>query len=747
MLSYLRKFFLTLLIAGPLSGLYGQSQPAQKRTYQIPFIQQEIKVDGVLDEESWKTAETIGDLVQRQPKPGEPPTEKTDIKLLHDSDYLYVGVVAYDSEPDKIIGTEMARDGNIWSDDHFEMLLDTFLDQRNAYYFATNPTGALVDGLLLPNELQVNTNWDAIWDLRTQRIEDAWVIEIAIPFKSLSFSPSNPEWGFNLKRAVYRKLEQDLWTNARLETNFYQMSEAGKIEFNGPLHQGVGLDVRPFLASSWSHAKSTGENEFDFEPGVDVFWNITSSLKFTGTINTDFGETEVDARQINLDRFSLFFPEKRSFFLEDIAVFDFASTGPRPPGGIPSAGADVYPFFSRRIGLLNGEEVPLDIGLKLTGKVANTEIGVLGVRTGSTVLNEDTPDAMDVDSNNFIVGRIKQRIFEQSYIGAIFTDGHSNPERSSSTFGADLRLQTSDFLGEGKNFEFDAYAVKSENDNSSGDDMSFGFAARYPNDRWDGMVVFRQIEENFDPGIGFVQRKNVRMYRVAGSFNPRPRDFLNIQQMFHDVYYTQFDRLDNGMKESSELYITPLDWHFNSGDSLHALIDYQRGYERLFEPFQISPGVILPVGEYKTNRSKIVIATANKRPLSGSLNVSYGDFWSGSSEQVNVSLTYKLPPQVTASVSANQTFAHLPEGDFIARIFTGTLNFAISPRLTFSNLIQYDNRSRNLGWQSRMRWTLRPGNDLFISFNQGWLSDPDSSLRFVAQDTKIAAKFQYTFRF
>jgi hypothetical protein len=217
--------------------------------------------------------------------------------------------------------------------------------------------------------------------------------------------------------------------------------------------------------------------------------------------------------------------------------------------------------------------------------------------------------------------------------------------------------------------------------------------------------------------------------------------------MFHDIFYTQFERLDNGHIESTELHITPLDYHFQSGDAIHALIDYDRTYERLFEPFQISPGVILMPGEYHNNRFKTTIATARKRRMTAFVNASYGDFWSGNAEQISTTVTYKLPPKFNFSIAANQTFAHLPEGDFIARIITSNIDFAVSPFLSFTNLLQYDNRSDNLGWQSRVRWTLQPGRDLFLVFNQGWIQDPMGGFRFSAQDTKVSTKFQYTFRF
>jgi hypothetical protein len=698
-----------------------------------------ITLDGVLDEPIWSSAPKIGDLIQRQPVPGENPTEETEVTLLYDEDNLYIGVVAYDSEPERVIGTQMARDGSLGSDDRIELLLDTFRDQRNAFYFATNPSGALVDGLTFANG-QLNTDWDAIWHVRARRTEQGWVAEFAIPFKSLNFPAGRTVWGFNFSRNIYRKLEDTRWSGARLETQFLQVSEAGEITNLDGLSQGIGLDVRPFVAGNVLHLGDTGEDDFDGKPGLDLFYSITPSLKLTGTFNTDFGETEVDARQINLQRFSLFFPEKRAFFLEDAGVFSFASTGPGTPGGIPSTGADVYPFFSRRIGLLNGEEVPLDAGGKLTGKVGRTDVGVLAVRTGEL---EDV-----VTDKNLFVGRIKQNLFQQSYVGLVFTGGDPASGQSGETYGTDLRLTTSRFLGGSRNLDVNAYAAKSVNEGVSGDDWSYGFSARYPNDLIDAQVVFREIQGNFDPSLGFVQRDNVRLLRVAGSYNPRPKNFLNIQQMFHDVFYTRFTRLDNNEVESWDLYVTVADWHFNSGDSYHAILDVNPTYERLFEPFEISPGVILLPGEYRFTRFKTgPIATATKRRLSGRINVGWGNFWSGTAEEVSAGITYKLPPKLTVSLSTNQTFASLPEGDFTARIWTSNIDYSASPTLSFFNLVQYDNRSRNLGWQSRVRWTLQPGNELFVSFHQGWIHEEGDDLRFRAQDSKMSAKFQYTFRF
>ena len=737
-----------LLLSTVLPSLYaGQDQPASEtatRTAPVTFITTPVTIDGVLNESVWSTAPKIGELIQRQPDTGQAPTERTDITLLRDEDNLYIGIQAHDSEPHRIIGTQMARDSSLNADDRIEILLDTFRDQRTAFYFATNPAGAFVDGLVFANG-DLNTDWDAIWDVSTRRTEQGWVAEFSIPFKSLNFPPDRDTWGFNVARTVYRKLEDNRWSGARLETQFFQVSESGQITNLDGLTQGIGLDLRPFFAGRWLHLGRSGDDQFQRKPGLDVFYSFTPSLRLTATFNTDFGETEVDARQINLTRFSLLFPEKRSFFLEGAGVFSFASIGPATPGGIPATGADVFPFFSRQIGLLAGREVPLEAGLKLTGTIGRTEVGVLDVRTG------DLRDGNNVlaDEENFFVGRVKRNLFEQSYVGAIFTDGQPARGLSSRTYGADLRLATSRFLGRSQNFVVNAYGARSDDPVRSGDDWSYGVSAEYPNDKFDAQVVLREVQQNFRPALGFVQRDNVQLLRIGGSYNPRPR-FLNIQQMFHDVYFTRFVRLDNNQVESWDLYIAPFDWHLQSGDSIHAIFDVNPTYERLFEPFEISPGVTLLPGEYKFTRFRSVLMSANKRPVSGSFSLGFGDYWSGKAEQVTASLTYRLPPWLIMTGSTNQTFARLPEGRFTARIFTGNVAWAVSPALSFSNLVQFDNRSRNLGWQSRVRWTLQPGSDFFVAFNQGWIQEEigvGRTYRFRAEDSRVSAKFQYSYRF
>ncbi len=720
-----------------------------RRSAQVTPASGNVVVDGSLEEADWQRAPSIGRLVQTIPVAGAEPTERTDVRLLRDKDNLYVGVMCYDSEPDRVLASQMARDAMLNADDRLSIVLDTFRDQSNAFYFSTNPNGALVDGLVFANG-ETNEDWDAIWIVKTRRSDQGWSAEFAIPFKSLNFSAGDTVWGFNISRIIQRKLEEVRWTGARFQIQFFQVSEAGEITGLEGLEQGVGLDVRPFVAQRWIYTPPDGNHVLRLKPGLDVFYNLTSSLRLSTTVNTDFGETEVDDRQINLTRFSIFFPEKRSFFLQDAGLFNFATTGIDQPGGIPRTGAEIFPFFSRRVGLIRGQEIPIDYGVKLTGKTGRTEIGVLNVRTRA---------AMGYDDSNLFVSRVRQNFLEQSYVGAILTTGDPAtvlPDQSdigirrssvNATMGGDIRLATSNFLGSGRNMLVNAWGLKTTRPGIEDNNASYGFGAHYNNDRFQGQLIWREIQENFDPSLGFVQRSNVRMLRLGASFNPRPNPKSGVQQMFHDIFYTRFTRLDNGLVETRKFYMTIFDWHLMSGDSLHSLFDFNPTYERLFEPFEISPGVVLPPGEYNFMPMRIFFTSAQKRKLQGSFGLTFGSFWSGTAKTIQTGLRYQLPPKFVISVNSNQTFANLPQGNFVARIFSLQTSFSVSPFLSFQNLTQFDNRSGNLGLQSRVRWTLKPGNDVFFIFGQGWVQEMGGFYDFRQRDSRLATKLQYTFRY
>lgn len=709
--------------------MFASSAFAQEtKRFEATRITSRISVDGILDESAWAGAAPIGEILQREPKPGEKATEQTEVKILYDVENLYIGVVCYDSEPSRIVATQMARDADLSADDRIEILVDSFHDRHNAFYFSTNPLGALVDGLLIENGT-LNRDWNAIWFVRTHKFDRGWSAEFEIPFKSIGFKHGDGVWGFNFSRTIKRKIEEDRWASPRLDVKFFQVSEAGEITGFDKINQGRGLDIRPFISSKALHNIDAG-NDFSAKAGVDIFYNITPSLKWTTTINTDFAETEVDNRQINLTRFPLFFPEKRAFFLENAGVFSFSNTSP-----------EIIPFFSRRIGLLEGNEVPLRAGTKLTGKAGPYSIGVLAVRTGET----DFDDGTKIDAKNLFVARVKRDFFKQSYIGGIYTDGNPASPASSRTFGADLHLFTSRFLGKDQNFGVDAFGLKSLNEGVSGKDASYGFSARYPNDLWGLGIDWWHIERNFSPALGFVPRGGVNKLSIAAEFDPRPKNFLNVRQMFHEFFFTRFTRPDKGQTESWRLFTAPINYSLNSGE--HVEFNYAPQFERLFEPFEIAKGVVLPPGDYRFTRWRFELNTASKRRWKFDNEWYFGSYWSGHADQLTTSLQYKFVPHLLMSVAMEQTFARLKEGNFVARIFSFRADYSVSPFLGFFNLVEFDNESQKLGWQSRVRWILRPGNEVFIVFNQGWLQDERGGFHFRPTDTRLAGKLQYTFRF
>jgi Domain of unknown function (DUF5916)/Carbohydrate family 9 binding domain-like len=685
----------------------------------------QITIDGVLDEPDWEAAPPIGEIRQRAPHEGEKASEATEVKLIYDSQNLYIGVMCFDSDPKGIIGTQMSRDADLWADDRVEILIDTFRDRRNAFYFATNPLGALVDALIIENGA-ISKEWDAIWLARTRRSEHGWSAEFAIPFKSLSFHQGYQVWGFNFSRTIKRTREEDRWASPRLDLEFFQVSEAGEIAGFNDIQQGRGLELRPYLANKALRNSHIG-SEASINAGADIFYSITPGLKWTTTINTDFAETEVDTRQINLTRFPLFFPEKRGFFLENAGAFNFLNS---------DEDADIIPFFSRRIGLLEGEEVPILAGTRLTGKVRDYDVGLLAVRMRETGRAE---------AKDFHVARVKRNILEQSYVGGLFTSGDPAGPGPSRTFGGDFRLFSSRFLGKEQNFGVDGFLLKTRSEGLKGKNNSFGFGVRYPNDLWDVSMDWKQIEENFRPSLGFVPRTDIRRLSLSANFDPRPKDFLGIRQMFHEFSFTRFTNLAHDQVESWQVLISPLNYELNSGEDI--VFNAAPQFERLFEPFEIAPGVTLPSGDYRFTRWGFEIYTASKRRWEFYNAWSFGSFWSGHANQFETGFHYKVAPHFQSGLTLEQTFARLAEGNFVSRLFVLRADYSVSPLLTFFNLVQFDNEQADLGWQSRVRWILRPGNDMFLVFSQGWLQDEARGLSFRPTGTKLAGKLQYTFRF
>ena len=425
-----------------------------------------VAIDGVLDEAAWSSAVAATDFRQRDPDNGAPATERTEVRLLYDADRLILGVTLHDSEPDRLLGNQMQRDQPFLADDRFMWTIDTFLDGRSGYYFEINPAGAMGDGLIDPSETDddlgadVNKSWDGIWTARVRRGATGWTAEIEIPFRTVNFDPNNGAWGINFQRTVRRKNEESLWTGYERNFGLARMSNAGRAEVLSGLSQGLGLDLKPYVVGNVSSAPGRGRagSIATGDIGLDLFYNLTPALRANVSINTDFAETEVDERQVNLTRFPLFFQEKRDFFLQGSSYFDFAR----------ELGNQITPFFSRRIGLdSRGQPQRIDVGGKLTGQVGAFDLGVMQVRTADS-LNQAGADVS--------VLRVRRRLLRQSYLGGLYTRradrATGSPDRH--TAGADFALATSSFRGSDKAIDWSGFYLFTSNPDGTGDAAASG---------------------------------------------------------------------------------------------------------------------------------------------------------------------------------------------------------------------------------------------------------------------------------
>jgi hypothetical protein len=673
----------------------------------------------VLEEAAWSAALPIGPLLQRVPHEGQPATEETEARLLYDTDHLYVGIRCRDGEPQEVVSTLLGRDSELEVDDYVTVVLDPFFDHRNGFFFQVNPAGARTDGQISNNQERLSREWDGIWNAAARRTDEGWAVEIAIPFKTLRFKPDQAVWGLNLERQVKRKQEIDRWASARQDVWISNLAEAGELTGLEGVRQGRGLDIRPYV--------SGGEEGSDgrFKVGLDVTKNITPNLTGVLTVNTDFAETEVDARQINLTRFELFFPEKRSFFLEGAGVYEVAGLGGRNP--------DLIPFFSRTIGLYGDREVPLKGGVKLSGRQGDYNIGILDVQTKSV-------QDLGLPSQNLLATRVSRNLFAQSFVGVIATRGDPTGAGDNNVIGGDLRLATSTFKGD-KNLSLDLYYLRSD-DSTLGVDHAIGGKLDFPNDLWDVAVRFKRIGERFRPALGFLPRAGIYKLSPGLAFQPRPGKW-GIRQFFFELEPEYVTSLQ-GRVLSWRVFTAPFNLRTESGE--HLEWNWIPQFEHLDAPFEITPGVVIPPGSYTFTRYRAEVNTAEKRPLVLDLTFRYGGFYDGRLRQLATAVTFKPSTHLYLQLSADWNDASLPEGPFTTRIYAVKVDYNFSADVTWANLVQYDSESRLLGAQSRFRWILRPGNDLFVVLNRGWEKREADGELLPAFD-KGSAKLQYTFRF
>ncbi len=710
-------------------------RPAFKALIIPAGAEKAVTLDGRLNEPEWANAESIPNLTQFEPEEGTAPSGRTVVKVLASPTGLVIGFHC-DQDTSTIVASSKARDVELDEEDHVLFVIDTFGDQRSGFVFAVNALGSRFDGLINAQGDDVNSSWDALWEAGVTRDGTGWGGEIRIPLSSLNFKNGLDHWGLNVERRIQNVQESSRWSGAKRDFEIFQMTQAGEVTGLPAFDLGWGLTVRPSAVGHYFMPDPGEDREFESDLSLDATQKIGSNLTGTLTINTDFAETEVDARQTNLTRFDILFPEKRSFFLDGADIFEFGY-------GTNLEDAPVLPFNSRTIGIFTpegedeGTEVPLNVGGKIQGRIGHTNMGALMVGTGAV---ED----IGVPEAQMGVVRLSRNVLSESQFGLLFTSGDPI-DRYSWTAGADFTYKTSKFMDD-RNLQMGAWAAKVERDDLDEDRVAYGGKIAYPNDLWDLSASYFRVGEDFDPSLGFVQRTG-DIYYASALVSPRPEK-MNVRVLAAGATYFQVSQIDGGW-ESYLSRITPAELTFESGDELAVFVEPQG--ERPDEDFDVfdSPEktVVLAAGSYVWTRYGVVGTFAAHRMLSGEVTYSHGGFYDGDLQTWEVDVRLKPHPVFSLQLTGERNAAQLSEDDFTQYLYGLRSEIKPSPELQFSNFLQYDNESRSLGSSSRLRWTFHPQGDMFVTFNQNLeksFGGTDENFKFLTDDLRL--KLQYTFR-
>ena len=681
-------------------------------TLRAARVNEPLDIDGVLDEPFYLSIPPITEFVQAVPEEYGEPSELTEVWIGFDDNNVYVSAKIWDTEgPDGWVATGMRHDSrHLWSSDRFAVYLDTFYDRRNAAYFGGNAIGGFNDGQLT-NEGSPNDDWNPVWETRPSLFDGGWSIEMAIPFKSLRYRPGREQvWGIQMERTVVRRNEVNYIRALPLSVGAgnigsFRVSMYGTLVGIEAPPASRNLEVKPYgIAGSRTDLTVDPQvsNDGYADAGLDVKYGITENLTADFTYNTDFAQVEVDEQQVNLTRFSLFFPEKREFFLEGQGIFRFAPTGFGGFGG--GGGGAPTMFFSRRIGLQDGEPVPILGGGRVTGKVGSFDVGLLSIQT-------DAAASVEAKSTNFSVVRLKKDIFARSSVGVLFENRSRSliGRGSNQAWGVDGSFGLSDDLG------VLAYYAETETDGLNGLDASYRGRISYDADQWGGTVDHLVVGDDFNPEIGFVRRKDFRQTVLSGRFSPRTRSISWIRQL---TFQSDIDYLENEWAG----YVESRSWggqfsvEFENSDQFS--VGYTDNYENLVVDTRIS-GATIPAGRYSFPDVRLSYRLGSQRPYSGNLSLRLGDYYGGTLTSAGLrSGRIEVTPQISVEPSISLNWMDLPQGRFDQHVAVTRVTYTLTPRAFVSGLVQYNSRSRAVSGNFRFRWEWAPGSELFIVYTE-----------------------------
>lgn len=702
----------------------------------------EILFDGRLEESAWRQAAVIHSLTQQAPSPGQPTPFDTEIRILLRDSKLYFGFRCLDPEPQRISIHTRKLDGAMAGDDWIGVALDTFGDRRTGYVLWVNAGGARWDGLIGgPGDL--SSRWDGIWDARTRISAEGWTAEIVIPLQTLAFNPDLDAWGMNLERYIPRLQTMLRWTSPTLDSSFSDMSRAGLLRGLRGQRQGKGIEFSPYAVGRRTALFPSAAEAWQGDLGLDVSYRVGPQLNAIVSINTDFAETEVDTRQVNLTRFPLFFPEKRAFFAEGSNYFGFGST----PGGRRSGflRPQFIPFFSRRIGLQGGRQVPIDLGAKLVGRSGRWTLGVVNARMRQTDF---------VPATNLLAGRISFDVTPSLRVGTIFTHGNPDGRTGNGLLGGELTWNSPRFLSD-KNIQVNAWWTRTFTERpvgtrAAGSEHGHGLSVRLPNDRHFLAARFAELGEDLNPALGFLPRRGIRAYDGHYSFGPRPREegpFGWIQQ-FRMVAFANAVTGRDSVLQSFNGWFTPVSIAGRRGDGFR--VWWNPRYELLPEDFAVAPGVLIPAGPYRFDRVFAGVESSEHRLLQLEIDASAGGFYSGRLRSLATAIRWTSPAgRLDLQTESVLNSGRLPAGSFVQRLWQQRVEYAFNQYISITLYGQYDSESDGFGMNNRIRWTIKPGRDLFVVWNRGW-QRPANAPRDLAllPDTEfVGVKLRWTLRY
>jgi len=665
-------------------------------------------IDGnVLSDEIWQQIQPVTNLIQNQPNRGQPSSEKTEIRISYTDKMFYLSVICYDSQPEKLVVSDARRDASLENTDAFLFILDTYNDGQNGFVFGTNSLGVQYDAQV-DNEGQgnfnqnrqaggtiggFNINWDASWDVQAETGSYGWSAEFAIPLRTLRFAPGDGKtWGLNFQRTIRKTNEIDYWVEMPIEFDIKRLSLAGKLTGLNLKSPG-NLKLIPYgLMRVYRDVNDEPiDTDMDYEFGGDIKYSITPSLTLDLTYNTDFAQVEVDDQQVNLDRFNLFFPEKRPFFLENAGIFSVGSPG------------EVDLFFSRRIGISDGLPVPIIGGARLSGKIKNTNLAMLTMFT-------DDVDSAGIEQNNFSIVRVNQQLSQRSSIGAAFLnrEGLGDSNRYNRTYAMDGKL------GIGKKATVSGFYSQTQTPDLTGREHAYKLQAQY---EWNGLNVnlaYTEVGESFNPEMGFLFRNAFRKPEFLVLKKVRMNGKLGLLEIRPHISYRGYWNFDN-FQESGFLHIDN-HWDFLQGLEIHTGVNITT--EGVVDDFAINPGDTVRAGTYNHVEGQVLIITNASKPLYLNTRSVIGGAFGGIKYQNSGTLGIRIGDNFNSELTYSNNDFNLDESHFTTHVFAGRVSYSFTPSIYLQSLVQYNSVADLWSVNARFGWLQQANAGLFIVYNQ-----------------------------